>query len=50
LIRLSAAHAKLRLSSTIEEEDTKIAFNVLHFALFSEIEKEEDFPREKTIK
>jgi len=36
LIRLSAAHAKLRLSPTVEEEDCNAAIQILNFAMYHE--------------
>lgn len=41
LIRLSTAHAKARLSSKVEYDDTVAAEEVLRFALFKEILKRE---------
>lgn len=37
LIRLATAHAKARLSNTVDERDAKIAESVLRFALFKEV-------------
>ncbi|KAI8390170.1 MCM2/3/5 family-domain-containing protein [Blakeslea trispora] len=37
LIRLSTAHAKARLSTTIEDKDAKAAAEVLRFAMFQEV-------------
>lgn len=37
LIRLSASHAKARLSATIEDKDAKAAAEVLRFAMFQEV-------------
>ncbi|KAF3904861.1 hypothetical protein ABW20_dc0106321 [Dactylellina cionopaga] len=37
LIRLSTAHAKCRLSKRVEEQDAKVAEEVLRYALFKEI-------------
>ncbi|KAI7897335.1 MCM2/3/5 family-domain-containing protein [Mucor mucedo] len=37
LIRLSASHAKSRLSATIEDKDAKAAAEVLRFAMFQEV-------------
>lgn len=39
LIRLSTAHAKVRLSKTIEVKDAKVAEELLRYALFKEIAK-----------
>ena len=41
LIRLSTAHAKARLSSKVEYEDSVAAEEILRFALFKEILKRE---------
>ena len=41
LIRLSTAHAKARLSSKVEYDDTVAAEEVLRFALFKEVLKRE---------
>ncbi|EFA84853.1 MCM family protein [Heterostelium album PN500] len=38
LIRLSTAHAKCRLSLTVERSDAEVAIDILHHALFSETE------------
>ncbi|CAG8542353.1 5230_t:CDS:10, partial [Ambispora leptoticha] len=37
LIRLATAHAKSRLSDEVEEEDAKIAEEIVRFALFKEV-------------
>jgi DNA replication licensing factor MCM3 len=37
LIRLSTAHAKARLSSTVDERDAEAAEEILRFALFKEV-------------
>ncbi|RCI02803.1 MCM DNA helicase complex subunit [Rhizopus stolonifer] len=37
LIRLSTAHAKARLSTTIDDKDAKAAAEVLRFAMFQEV-------------
>ncbi|OLL24945.1 DNA replication licensing factor mcm3 isoform A [Neolecta irregularis DAH-3] len=37
LIRLSTAHAKARLSQTVEEKDARAAEEILRFALFKEV-------------
>lgn len=39
LIRLSTAHAKARLSSTVDEKDAHAAEEILRFALFKEVVK-----------
>jgi DNA replication licensing factor MCM3 len=36
LIRLATAHAKIRLSATVDEKDAKVAEELLRFALFHE--------------
>eukprot|EP00045_Choanoeca_perplexa_P018281 m.285228 g.285228 ORF g.285228 m.285228 type:complete len:2456 (+) comp17771_c0_seq2:81-7448(+) len=36
MIRLSTAHAKTRLSSTVEIEDTEVAMDLIHFAYFND--------------
>lgn len=46
LIRLSSAHAKLRLSNTIEMMDCDAAFSLLSFALYGEVT--ETLPASKT--
>lgn len=43
IIRLSTAHAKLRLSKNVEVEDCKIALNLLEYALFGEENSNENF-------
>ncbi|KAK5264703.1 MCM DNA helicase complex subunit [Exophiala xenobiotica] len=47
LIRLSTAHAKVRLSSRVEKEDALIAEELLKFALFREIPEKEDGRRKR---
>lgn len=42
LIRLSTAHAKVRLSSRVEESDAVVAEELLKFALFREMAVKED--------
>lgn len=39
LIRLSTAHAKARLSDTVEPKDAKAAIELLNFAIFKEVMK-----------
>lgn len=39
LIRLATAHAKARLSSTVQEKDAEVAEQLLRFALFKEVVK-----------
>ena len=36
MIRLSTAHAKARLSDTVEEQDARAAFDLINFAYFNE--------------
>lgn len=49
LIRLSTAHAKARLSSTVDEVDAEVAEEVLRFALFKEVvSKRRNTKRRKT--
>ena len=40
IIRLSTAHAKLRLGKNVEVEDCKVAVKLLEFALFGDDESE----------
>ncbi|WVW83594.1 hypothetical protein I302_105615 [Kwoniella bestiolae CBS 10118] len=47
LIRLSTAHAKARLSSTVDERDAMAAEEILRFALFKEVLKPERRKRRK---
>lgn len=47
LIRLATAHAKVRLSKTIEVKDAKVAEELLRFALFKEIPKKNKPKRRK---
>lgn len=47
LIRLSTAHAKLRLSKSIEVKDAKVAEEMVRFALFKEIAKKNEPKRRK---
>jgi DNA replicative helicase MCM subunit Mcm2 (Cdc46/Mcm family) len=42
LIRLSTAHAKLRLSKIVSKKDCEIAFEMVNFALYHETGKEDD--------
>lgn len=48
LIRLATAHAKVRLSKTIEVKDAKVAEELLRFALFKEAAKKKMPKRRKT--
>lgn len=47
LIRLSTAHAKVRLSRTIEVKDAKVASELLKYALFKEVPKKSTSKRRK---
>ncbi|KAK4947653.1 MCM DNA helicase complex subunit [Elasticomyces elasticus] len=47
LIRLSTAHAKVRLSSRVEKRDAIVAEGLLKFALFREIPEKEDGRRKR---
>ncbi|KAJ3210439.1 MCM DNA helicase complex subunit [Dinochytrium kinnereticum] len=47
LIRISSAHAKLRLSSRVEKEDTDAATAILEFALYQKVDKKK---RNKRLK
>ncbi|KAK6464737.1 hypothetical protein DFJ63DRAFT_89847 [Scheffersomyces coipomensis] len=49
LIRLSTAHAKVRLSKTIDIKDAKIAEELLRFALFKEITRKSKAKKQKTV-
>jgi DNA replication licensing factor MCM3 len=42
LIRLSTAHAKLRLSTTVDEVDAEVAVDLINFALYHEVDGELD--------
>ena len=48
LIRLASAHAKVRLSKTVEVKDAKIAEELLRFALFKEVTKKSKSKKQKT--
>lgn len=48
LIRLSSAHAKARLSSTVEELDVEVAVDLVNFVLYGEISSPHDEIRETT--
>ncbi|CUM54428.1 unnamed protein product [Debaryomyces tyrocola] len=48
LIRLASAHAKVRLSKTVEVKDAKIAEELLRFALFKEVTKRSKSKKQKT--
>lgn len=47
MIRLSTAHAKTRLSDTVEEKDAKVALDLINFAYYNEA-KPLDKPRKKS--
>lgn len=47
LIRLSTAHAKVRLSKTIDVKDAKVAEELLRYALFKEMAKKTKAKRRK---
>lgn len=47
LIRLSTAHAKLRLSKTIDVKDAKVAEEMLRYALFKEVARKNQPKRRK---
>ncbi|KAI9279640.1 MCM2/3/5 family-domain-containing protein [Sporodiniella umbellata] len=49
LIRLSTAHAKARLSNTVDDKDAKAAEEVLRFAMFQEVIKSKKTKRRKTV-
>lgn len=49
LIRLSTAHAKARLSDTVDDKDAKAAEEVLRFAMFQEVIKSKRSKRRKTV-
>lgn len=48
LIRLSTAHAKARLSNRVDPKDAEAAEEILRFALFKEVVKEDRRKRRKT--
>ncbi|CEP11977.1 hypothetical protein [Parasitella parasitica] len=48
LIRLSTAHAKARLSKSVEDKDAKAAAEVLRFAMFQEVVRVRNVKRRKT--
>lgn len=50
LIRLSAAHAKARLSTEVTVEDAEIAVEILRFALYKEVMKRKRTVRRKKRK
>lgn len=49
LIRLSTAHAKVRLSKTVEVKDAKVAEELLRYALFKEIAKKNKPKRRRIL-
>ncbi|KAJ3099897.1 MCM DNA helicase complex subunit [Phlyctochytrium planicorne] len=50
LIRLSSAHAKLRLSNRVEIEDTDAALSILEFALYQKVAKKSRNKKARTDK
>ncbi|KTW31417.1 hypothetical protein T552_00061 [Pneumocystis carinii B80] len=50
LIRLSTAHAKVRLSQKVEEKDAYVAEEILRYSLFKEIVKDERRKRRRLQK
>ncbi|WPK22804.1 hypothetical protein PUMCH_000017 [Australozyma saopauloensis] len=48
LIRLATAHAKVRLSKSVDVKDAKVAEELLRFALFKETSKKSMLKRRKT--
>lgn len=50
LIRLSTAHAKARLSQSVDRKDAEQAEKILRFALFKEVVSEERTKRRKTTR
>ncbi|KAG1050651.1 hypothetical protein G6F43_007092 [Rhizopus delemar] len=49
LIRLSTAHAKARLSETVDDKDAKAAAEVLRFAMFQEVIKAKKNKRRRVV-
>lgn len=47
MIRLSTAHAKARLSETVDDRDAKAAAEVLRYAMFQEVIKPKKTKRRK---
>ncbi|TID23953.1 hypothetical protein CANINC_003114 [Pichia inconspicua] len=48
IIRLATAHAKIRLSATINVKDVKVAEELLRFSLFKEAKKKSNASKEKS--
>lgn len=48
IIRLATAHAKIRLSATINVKDVKVAEELLRFSLFKEVKKKSSAPKDKS--
>lgn len=49
MIRLSTAHAKARLSETVDDKDAKAAAEVLRFAMFQEVIKAKKNKRRRVV-
>lgn len=49
MIRLSTAHAKARLSETVDDRDAKAAAEVLRYAMFQEVIKPKKTKRRKMV-
>ena len=49
MIRLSTAHAKARLSETVDDKDAKAAAEVLRFAMFQEVIKVKKNKRRRVV-
>lgn len=50
LIRLSSAHAKIRLSQTVEHKDVKVAEELIRFSLFKEVATDKVSKKRRTSK
>lgn len=48
LIRLATAHAKVRLSKTVDVKDAKVAEELLRYALFKEVTRKSKTKKQKT--